>query len=151
MSPTLEEPDYLKEPAPSARSAASARPPATPFIKVLLRKTPIMVLFERRSMTALADTEEGRLVMEDNRKYDELLSGTDKTRRTVDADTQTMTALMKSRLVNTERLTTAQMGSYVSNFEMYRATYNAYGHVKKRMQDRDKQRGFYGFPGCGHN
>lgn len=119
MSPTLEEPNYLKEPASSARSAHSARPPATPFIKVLLRKTPIVVLFERRSMTALADTEEGRQVMEDNRKYDELLSGTDKTRRTVDADTQTMTALMKSRLVNTERLTTAQMGSYVSNFEMY--------------------------------
>lgn len=70
-------------------------------------------------MTALADTEEGRQVIEDNRKYDELLSGIDKTRRTVDADTQTMTALMKSRLVNTERLTTAQMGSYVSNFEMY--------------------------------
>ncbi|KAH8274975.1 hypothetical protein KR018_003949 [Drosophila ironensis] len=107
------------EPAPSTRSAASARPPATPFIKVLLRKTPIQLLFERRSMTALADSEEGRQVIEDNRKYEELLSGTDKTRRCVDADTQTMTALMKSRLVNTERLTTAQMGSYVSNFEMY--------------------------------
>ncbi|EDV38786.1 uncharacterized protein Dana_GF24973 [Drosophila ananassae] len=115
-SPFLEE---TGEPGPSARSAASARPPPTPFIKVLLRKTPIVVLFERRSMTALADSEEGRQVLEDNRKYEELLSGVDKTRRTVDADTQTMTTLMKSRLVNTERLTTAQMGSYVSNFEMY--------------------------------
>ncbi|XP_020800106.1 WD repeat-containing protein 78 [Drosophila serrata] len=125
-SPLPEETEFQEEPVPSALSARSprsatsaARPSAAPFIKVLLRKTPIVVLFERRSMTALVDTEEGRLVIEDNRKYDELLSGIDKTRRTVDADTQTMTALMKSRLVNTERLTTAQMGSYVSNFEMY--------------------------------
>ncbi|BFF97497.1 WD repeat-containing protein 78 [Drosophila madeirensis] len=105
--------------APSERSRKSAKPAATPFIKVLLRKTPTVVLFERHSMTALADTEEGRLVLEDNLRYDELLAGTDKSRRTVDSDTQTITALKKSRLVNTERLTTEQIGSYVSNFEMF--------------------------------
>ncbi|XP_030380359.1 WD repeat-containing protein 78 [Scaptodrosophila lebanonensis] len=99
--------------------AKSAKAPATPFIKVLLRKTPMVVLYERYSMTALADSEEGCQVLADNRRYEELLAGTDKTRRTVDADTQTLTALKKSRLVNTERLTTDHIGSYVSNFEMF--------------------------------
>ncbi|EDV95907.1 dynein axonemal intermediate chain 4 [Drosophila grimshawi] len=97
----------------------SGKPSATPFIKVLLRKTPIVILFERCSMTAEADTEEGRHVQADNQRYEELLSGTDKTRRTIDADTQTMTALMKSRLMNTERLRTDNVASYVSNFEMF--------------------------------
>ncbi|EDW72645.1 uncharacterized protein Dwil_GK17066 [Drosophila willistoni] len=111
---TVMEPQPKRRPTKSAKEAANM-----PFIKVLLRIDRPKVLFERRSMTALADSEEGRLVLEDNMRYEELLAGIDKTRRTVDADTQTLTALKKSRLVNTERLTTQQVGSYVSNFEMF--------------------------------
>ncbi|EDW17241.1 uncharacterized protein Dmoj_GI16791 [Drosophila mojavensis] len=101
---------------PPPRKSAKA---ATPFIKVLLRKMALVVLFERPSLTAELDTEEGRQVQADNQLYEELLAGTDKSRRTVDADTQTIEPLLKSRLVNTERLRTDQVGSYVSNFEMF--------------------------------
>lgn len=102
---------------PTARKSAKGQ--GTPFIKVLLRKTPLVVLFERPSMTAELDTEEGRMVLADNQLYDQLLTGIDKCRRTVEADTQTIEPLLKSRLVNTERLCTDQVGSYVSNFEMF--------------------------------
>lgn len=105
--------------ARSASTTKSTKRAATPFIKVLLRKTPIVVLFERPSMTAEMDSDEGRLVLADNERYEELLAGTDKTRRTVDADTQTVSPLVKSRLVNTERICTDHVGSYVSNFEMF--------------------------------
>ncbi|XP_064541668.1 dynein axonemal intermediate chain 4 [Drosophila montana] len=103
----------------AAAARKSAKLAATPFIKVLLRKTPLVVLFERRSMTAEADSEEGRQVLADNERYEQLLAGTDKSRRTVDSETQTISTLLKSRLVNTERLRTDQVASYVSNFEMF--------------------------------
>ncbi|XP_017841775.2 WD repeat-containing protein 78 [Drosophila busckii] len=109
------------EPVVSFGSAKrkSAKHMATPFIKVLLRKTPIEVLLERHSMTVLADTEEGKQVLADNERYELLLAGTDKSRRTVESETQTQTALKKSRLVNTERLSIDHVGCYVSNFEMF--------------------------------
>ncbi|KAL7732061.1 hypothetical protein ACLKA6_015823 [Drosophila palustris] len=121
------------------RSACkSGRPPATPFIKVLLRQTPLVVLFERPSMTAELDSEEGRQVLADNQRYEELLAGTDKSRRTVDSDTQTMTALKKSRLVNTERLCTDHVASYVSNFEMF-DTYKDMEASTKKVQVQGEQ------------
>ncbi|XP_060660313.1 dynein axonemal intermediate chain 4 [Drosophila nasuta] len=120
------------------RTPKSAKSPATPFIKVLLRKTPLVVLFERSSMTAELDGDEGRLVLADNQRYDELLAGTDKSRRTVDADTQTVTALKKSRLVNTERLCTDHVGSYVSNFEMF-DTYKDLEASTKSVQVQGEQ------------
>ncbi|KAH8365966.1 hypothetical protein KR093_007730 [Drosophila rubida] len=123
--------------APTAPT--SAKPPsATPFIKVLLRTTPLVVLFERPSMTAELDSDEGRLVLADNQRYAELLAGTDKSLRTVDADTQTVTALKKSRLVNTESLCTAQVGSYVSNFEMF-DTYKDLEASTKSVQVQGEQ------------
>lgn len=125
--------------APVGRSAGkSGKPPATPFIKVLLRKTPLVVLFERPSLTAELDSDEGRQVLADNQRYEELLAGTDKSRRTVDADTQTVTALKKSRLVNTERLCTDHVASYVSNFEMF-DTYKDLEASTKKVQVQGEQ------------
>ncbi|KAH8303034.1 hypothetical protein KR044_013402 [Drosophila immigrans] len=123
--------------APHAARSAKL-PPGTPFIKVLLRKTPLVVLFERPSMTAELDSDEGRLVLADNQRYAELLAGTDKSRRTIDADTQTVTALKKSRLVNTERLCTDHVGSYVSNFEMF-DTYKDLEASTKSVQVQGEQ------------
>ncbi|KAH8406821.1 hypothetical protein KR222_004623 [Zaprionus bogoriensis] len=124
--------------APAAAPAPPSKQPDTPFIKVLLRKTPIEVLFERHSMTAEVDSVEGRQVLADNQRYEELLAGTDKSRRTVDSDTQTLTALKKSRLVNTERLCTDHIGSYVSNFEMF-DTYKDLEASTKSVQVQGEQ------------
>ncbi|XP_012162084.1 WD repeat-containing protein 78 [Ceratitis capitata] len=88
-------------------------------IKVTLRKTSEILLFEMRSLTALADTEEGRAVAEDNERYEFLTSAQGRRRRTIDAEAQTTALLLKSRDVNTERIRTDHMASYVSNFEMF--------------------------------
>ncbi|XP_017486882.1 PREDICTED: WD repeat-containing protein 78 [Rhagoletis zephyria] len=88
-------------------------------IKVTLWKTSEILLFEQRSLTVLANTDEGKAIAEDNERYDYLTSAQGRRRRTIDAEAQTTALLYKSRDVNTERIRTDNVASYVSNFEMF--------------------------------
>ncbi|XP_050334108.1 dynein axonemal intermediate chain 4 [Bactrocera neohumeralis] len=88
-------------------------------IKVTLRKTNEILLYEQRSLTVLADTDEGKAVAADNERYEYLTSAQGRRRRTFSAEAQTAGVLYKSRDVNTEHIRTDNIASYVSNFEMF--------------------------------
>ncbi|XP_061397842.1 dynein axonemal intermediate chain 4-like [Musca vetustissima] len=90
-----------------------------PFIRVVLRKTELILLYEQQSMTAIKNTEDGNYAEKDNKEYDYLTIGKGKVRRRSDAETQTNDSLFKSRKVNTIRKDTTDTGSYVSYFEMF--------------------------------
>lgn len=88
-------------------------------IKVTLRKTNEILLYEQRSLTALADTEEGKAVAADNERYEYLTTAQGRRRCTFNAEAQTAGVLYKSRDANTEHIRTDNIASYVSNFEMF--------------------------------
>ncbi|XP_073829141.1 dynein intermediate chain at 61B [Musca autumnalis] len=90
-----------------------------PFIRIVLRKTELILLYEQQSMTAIKNTEDGNYAEQDNKQYDYLTIGKGKVRRRSDAETQTEETLFKSRKVNTIRKHTTNTGSYVSYFEMF--------------------------------
>ncbi|XP_013114463.2 dynein axonemal intermediate chain 4 [Stomoxys calcitrans] len=90
-----------------------------PFIKITLKKTSDIVLYEQRSTTVLKDTEEGRQVEEDNERYTYLTEGQGRKRTYFLKETQTPVVLTKTRAVNTDSIAKDNIGSYVSNFEMF--------------------------------
>ncbi|KAH8301952.1 hypothetical protein KR044_001250, partial [Drosophila immigrans] len=89
------------------------------FVKVTLRKSDFLVLFNQCSTTVARGTAQGDQVEADNRQYDYLTVGKGKVRRRSDSDAQTTLVLTNSRAVNTIFVDYATVGSYVSNFEMY--------------------------------
>ncbi|XP_037821979.1 dynein intermediate chain 4, axonemal [Lucilia sericata] len=104
-----------------------------PFIKIKLQKTPDIVLFEQRSTTVLKDTEEGRLVEQDNKRYEYLTEGQGRKRICFPVETQTTQELTKTRGVNTDSIARSNVGSYVSNFEMF----DTYKDLEKTTQSVD--------------
>lgn len=115
----------------TAKRAPSAFKKQNPFIKIVLQKTPNVLLFEQRSKTALRDTEEGRLVEEDNKQYAYLTEGAGSRRIRHSVETQTTGEFLKTRGVNTEQIPKQTVGSYVSNFEMF----DTYKDLEKTTQD----------------
>lgn len=89
------------------------------FIKVVLRETDDIVLYESPSLTVLKGTEEAVAVEKANADYEFLTVGKGKNRRTSDAETQTKDILVKSRSANTERIKKVEQGSFVSNYDMF--------------------------------
>uniref|UniRef100_A0A1A9WB47 Dynein axonemal intermediate chain 4 n=1 Tax=Glossina brevipalpis TaxID=37001 RepID=A0A1A9WB47_9MUSC len=90
-----------------------------PFIRVCLTKTDIIQLYNQPSITAIKSTEDGDAVENDNRTYDYLTLGRGKVRRRCDAEGQTMMTLKKTRSVNTNSVTMATAGTFVSNYDMF--------------------------------
>uniref|UniRef100_A0A0A1XT82 Dynein axonemal intermediate chain 4 n=1 Tax=Zeugodacus cucurbitae TaxID=28588 RepID=A0A0A1XT82_ZEUCU len=90
-----------------------------PFIKIMLRPSPEIFLYESTSYTVPKGTKLGELVEEDNKIYDYLTIGRGNVRRRSDAETQTIDAEMKTRYVNTYFRKFEEKGTYVSFFEMY--------------------------------
>ncbi|XP_073838441.1 dynein axonemal intermediate chain 4 [Musca autumnalis] len=90
-----------------------------PFIKITLKKTDDIVLYEQRSTTVLRDSEEGQLVEEDNKRYEYLTQGPGRKRICFPVETQTSVVLTKTRAVNTDSIAKGHVASYVSNFEMF--------------------------------
>lgn len=60
--------------------------PDQSFLKVVLRETDDVVLYECNSTTVPADSEEATAVLEDNTKYEYLTVGKGKHRPTLDAE-----------------------------------------------------------------
>lgn len=78
-----------------------------------------MLLFDMNSCTALRDTAEASIIEEDNKRYDYLVMGTGKHRKTNDVETQTLNALYKTRAINTDHIEKSTTGTFVSNYDMY--------------------------------
>ncbi|KAH8297620.1 hypothetical protein KR054_004502 [Drosophila jambulina] len=105
----VEAPSTTHEPKPYKKS----------FVKITLRKSEFFELHTQSQTTVAKGTPEGDEAERDNKTYDYLTLGKGKVRRRSDNDVQTDTILFVSRAVNTILLTSATVGSYVSNFEMY--------------------------------
>ncbi|XP_023304991.2 dynein axonemal intermediate chain 4 [Lucilia cuprina] len=90
-----------------------------PFIRIILRKTELQLLYEQRSMTAIKNTEDANFVEMDNKQYDYLTIGRGKVRRRSESEAQTSNTLYKARGINTDKTETRDVASYVSFFEMY--------------------------------
>ncbi|XP_075157352.1 dynein intermediate chain at 61B [Haematobia irritans] len=90
-----------------------------PFIRVVLRKTELILLYEQQGVTSIKNTEDGNYAEEDNKIYDYLTIGRGKVRRRSDGETQTPQTLYKSRKSNTIVKEIKNTASYVSYFEMY--------------------------------
>lgn len=89
------------------------------FIKIVVRETDDIDLYSSNSITVPKDSSEAPCVEESNKRYDYLTVGKGKSRRTSEAEAQTAMTLYKSRAVNTDRVRRANVGSYVSNFDMF--------------------------------
>lgn len=103
----------------SADKEGIGEPPLPHYIKIIIRETDDIDLFEMQSVTVPKGSEEAQAVEADNAAYDYLTIGKGKARRTSEAEAQTANILYKSRSVNTDRVRTHNVASYVSNFEMY--------------------------------
>ncbi|XP_054730955.1 dynein axonemal intermediate chain 4 [Anastrepha obliqua] len=90
-----------------------------PFIKVVLRKTAEIFLFEQNSCTVAKGSEEAELVEQDNRVYEYLTAGRGKIRRRSEAETQTKDIFKITRTVNTTVKKNTESATYVSFFEMF--------------------------------
>lgn len=102
----------------------------SPFIKVILRETDDILLFEKSSLTVPDGTEEANLVKNDNQIYEYLTVGKGRNRRKDDAETQTIEILYKSKCINTELIKKFDASAFVSNYDMY-DTYEDYERVTK--------------------
>ncbi|XP_067648099.1 dynein axonemal intermediate chain 4 [Eurosta solidaginis] len=114
-------------------------PPSSPFIKVTLRKTSEILLYEQRSLTAMVNTDEGQAVAEDNERYEYLISAQGRRRPTIEAEAQTPALLHKSREINTERIRSDNVASYVSNFEMFDTYKDLQSTTKSVALNQNKQ------------
>ncbi|KAM7356659.1 dynein axonemal intermediate chain 4 [Cochliomyia hominivorax] len=123
-------PDARTQLSSDKRKVAS-RP--NPFIKIKLTKTANIILYEQRSTTVLKDTEEGRLVEEDNKRYEYLTRGAGRKRLCFSMETQTNQELTKTRGVNTDSIARINKSSYVSNFEMF----DTYKDLEKTTKSLD--------------
>ncbi|XP_018791447.1 PREDICTED: WD repeat-containing protein 78-like [Bactrocera latifrons] len=102
-----------------------------PFIKVVLQKSPIFLLYEAGSFTVPKGTKLAQNVEMDNTIYDYLTIGRGNVRRRSDAETQTIEAIMKTRYVNTYYRNPEEKGTYVSLYELH----DTYKGLPKRDKD----------------
>lgn len=114
-----------------------SEPPTPRYIKIITRQTNDIDLFETKSVTVPKGTDEARAVEEDNAKYDYLTIGKGKARRTSEAEAQTANILYKSRSINTDRVRTQNVASYVSNFEMY----DTFAELERTTQTLEEDNG----------
>lgn len=89
------------------------------YIKIILKETEDILLFEKNSVTVERDSEEAPAVLEDNDAYDFLTVGKGKNRRRMEAESQTVEILYKTRTANTERIRKLDVGTFVSNYDMF--------------------------------
>lgn len=121
----------------ASADSAAVEHPIPHYIKIIIRETDDIDLFESKSVTVPKGSEEALAVEADNAAYDYLTIGKGKTRRTSEAEAQTANILYKSRSVNTDRVRTQQVGSYVSNFEMY----DTFAELERTTQTLEEDNG----------
>lgn len=117
----IEEDDVLhKERRTFTQSTSSFVCPNAPprtFIKIHLKETDDMLLYEHNSFAVLADSIEAKQIQE------EICKPKRKLRKTIDVESQTLGTLLKSRAVNTIHIKKKNVKAFVSNYDMF-DTYN---------------------------
>lgn len=86
-------------------------------MKIILKETDDLLLYEHNSFAVLADSNEANVIAEDTSRPKRQL------RNTIDVESQTMSALYKSRSVNTAHIKKKDVRVFVSNYDMF-DTYN---------------------------
>ncbi|XP_055843793.1 dynein axonemal intermediate chain 4 [Episyrphus balteatus] len=110
----------------------------SPFIKIYLRQTKDILLFEQRSTTVPFGTEDAERVDKENKAYDYVTKGKGRLRRKADSEAQTTNVLYKSRDANTDTIRKINAASYVSNFDMF-DTYEQLQPVKSSLKMDDSK------------
>lgn len=104
----------------SSTSASSSKKSSPPkFMKIRLSVTEEIILYESNSLTVPSDSDDAAKIIESNARYKYLTIGKGKNRITCDAETQTINALFKTRSANTDRLKQSNVGTFVSNYDMF--------------------------------
>ncbi|KAF3430589.1 hypothetical protein E2986_00112 [Frieseomelitta varia] len=93
-------------------------------VTLTLRETETFFIFEMQPRTADLLTSEGVAVKQENENYEYKTIGPGSTRKLVDAETQTIQVLMRSRGTYLSRKSRRNRGMFVNNWEMY-DTYHA--------------------------
>lgn len=106
---------------------------STTFIKINLKETDDILLYESNAYTVLLDADERDAVAADNERYNYLTIGKGKQRKTSTAEAQTQQKLLKSRAVNTDRIRTQTVGTFVSNYDMF----DTYADLERHTQSLD--------------
>lgn len=109
-----------------------------PFIKIIIRETDDILLYESNSITVPKDSDEAPIVEASNSQYDYMTIGKGKNRRTSEAEAQTTNILYKTRAVNTERIKKSNIGTFVSNYDMF-DTYADLARKTTSLDSLDKQ------------
>lgn len=146
LSETPADDQQQQQTTPATASAAATQAPneiecftytpnkRTTFIKIILRETDDMLLYENNAYTVLMDDAEERAAVEaDNARYDFLTIGKGKQRKTNEAEAQTQQQLVKTRAVNTDRIRTKAVGTFVSNYDMF----DTYADLESHTQNLD--------------
>lgn len=84
---------------------------------ITLRETDTSFLFDLPQLTVEADTESGKLVVQENERYTQLISGLG--RKTVSSETQTPQSLTKTRGTCLPRLDRKNSSTFVNNWIMH--------------------------------
>lgn len=105
------------------------------LVKIILKDTDDMLLFDSNSYCVLADSEEATKVIEMNRRYDELLAkkmnkNQLEAQDEFNVETQTFEPLTKPRAINTDLIEVKEVGCVVSNYEMF-DTYADLEHISE--------------------
>lgn len=126
----------LNEQFPSLTPTTMAPNNLPVFVKIRLKETDDILLFESNSYTVLADTDDAKIVEEDNRRCDEFAISRGKQRKVIDVETQTVDALLKTRAVNTDHIRQKTTGTFVSNYDMF-DTYANLNHTTESISIND--------------
>lgn len=106
---------------------------AMAFMKIRLKESEDLLLYENNSYTVLAGTDEALAVLADNERYDLLTVGKGQQRRIRDVETQTAEPLRKTRAINTDRIDEKAIGTYVSNYDMF----DTYAKLERTIESID--------------
>lgn len=108
---------------------------STTFLKITLRQTEDILLYENNAYTVLEDADEREAVEADNERYEFLTTGKGKQRKTSNAEAQTNQKLLKTRAVNTDRIRKKTVGTFVSNYDMFDTYADLERHTKSLNVD----------------
>lgn len=103
---------------------------AMAFMKIRLKESADLLLYENNSYTVLAGTDEATAVLAENERYDDLTIGKGQQRKIREFETQTAEPLRKTRAINTDRIDEKAVGTYVSNYDMF----DTYAQLERTVQ-----------------
>lgn len=104
---------------------------AMAFMKIRLKESDDILLYENNSYTVLAGTDEALAVLADNERYEHLIKV--QQRKIRDVETQTAEPLRKTRAINTDHIDEKAIGTYVSNYDMF----DTYAQLERTIRSID--------------